>query len=165
VELRAQRSVGFCQASRRFREPSVGHALCWLTTAKPTFDIVSRKPSVCPKVSLLSIRLAIVTTHRRQVLSFLCRNIQRSSHKHNPVQIAMSLAAPGLLPKAATPLRILAASRPSTQSYPERSQSTFQSRRLHTAPSTRSARHVPRQSTQARVSGTIIIVDSVANIP
>jgi hypothetical protein len=147
--------------------PRSGMRFCWLTTAKPTFDIVSREPSVCPKVSLLSIRIAIVTTHRCQVPSYLCRNTRRLLHKHNPVQIAMSLAAPGLLPKAATPLRILAASRPSTQSYSERSQSTFQSRQLHTPPSTRSARHVPRQSTQARVSDlqSTITADLFANKP
>ncbi|KAH0086364.1 hypothetical protein KCU96_g9894, partial [Aureobasidium melanogenum] len=62
----------------------------------------------------------------------------------------MSLAAPGLLPKAATPLRILAASRPTCQTYSERPQSTIQSRHLYTAPSTRSARHAPRQPAQVR---------------
>jgi hypothetical protein len=33
--------------------PRSGMRFCWLTTAKPTFDIVSREPSVCQKFPLL----------------------------------------------------------------------------------------------------------------
>ncbi|KAI5198212.1 hypothetical protein E4T38_07588, partial [Aureobasidium subglaciale] len=70
--------------------------------------------------------------------------------KAQPCAIAMSLVGPALLPKAANPLRILAASRPTCQIYPERPQPTVQSRGLYSAPSHTSARHAPRQPTQAR---------------
>jgi hypothetical protein len=96
---------------------------------------------------------AVAIYHRCQTLYPLIQH-----RRFTPTQasaIAMSLAAPGLLPKAATPLRILAASRPTCQTYSERPQSTIQSRHLYTAPSTRSARHAPRQPAQIRVSESL----------
>lgn len=69
--------------------------------------------------------------------------------------IAMSLAAPGLLPKAATPLRILAASRPTCQLHSERPHGPVQSRGLYTAPA-RPSCHVIRQTSQTRVNFDIL---------
>ncbi|GAB7354248.1 hypothetical protein MBLNU459_g4784t2 [Dothideomycetes sp. NU459] len=55
----------------------------------------------------------------------------------------MSLASPALLPKAATPLRVLAASRPANQRCPDRRPQCVQSRSLYTLPNGRNTPRLP----------------------
>lgn len=81
----------------------------------------------------------------------------KSNTAHPRKTFTMSLASPALLPKAATPLRILAASRPTNQRYPDRRQQCMQTRTIYTAPtekrtSNRSGlRHGSRRPAQVRV--------------